>query len=79
MQPKTAIQDRVPGGGNQAVSQLRSEFRDLTPEERLTQAAHLSEAATSLAALRAPAGDPDTRLPPRRPTCRFCLFTAQAT
>lgn len=44
------IQDRVPGGGNQTVGELRSDFQDLTPEERLAQAAHLSEAATSLAA-----------------------------
>jgi len=44
------LRDRVPGGGNQTVGELRSDFQDLTPEERLAQAAHLSEAATSLAA-----------------------------
>jgi transcriptional regulator with XRE-family HTH domain len=44
------LNDRVPGGGNQMVSELRSDFRDLSPEERLAQAAHLSEAATELAA-----------------------------
>ena len=43
------LQDRVPGGGNQTIAELRSDFRDLTAEERLAQAAHLSEAATELA------------------------------
>jgi transcriptional regulator with XRE-family HTH domain len=40
----------VPGGGNQSIAELRSDYRDLTPEERLAQAAQLSEIATELAA-----------------------------
>jgi transcriptional regulator with XRE-family HTH domain len=48
------LQDRVPGGGNQTIAELRSDFRDMTPEQRLAQAAHLSEATTSLAASAAP-------------------------
>jgi transcriptional regulator with XRE-family HTH domain len=44
------VQDRVPGGGNQTIAELRSDFRDLTAEERLAQAAHLSEVTTELAA-----------------------------
>jgi transcriptional regulator with XRE-family HTH domain len=39
----------VPGGGNQSIAELRADYRDLTPEERLAQAAQLSEIATSLA------------------------------
>jgi transcriptional regulator with XRE-family HTH domain len=40
----------VPGGSNQSIAELRADFRELTPEERLAQAAHLSEIATELAA-----------------------------
>jgi transcriptional regulator with XRE-family HTH domain len=40
----------VPGGGNQSVAELRADYRDLTSEERLAQAAQLSEIATELAA-----------------------------
>jgi transcriptional regulator with XRE-family HTH domain len=40
----------VPGGGNQSIAELRADYRDLTPEERLAQAAKLSEMATELAA-----------------------------
>ena len=40
----------VPGGGNQSLAELRADFRDLTPEQRLSQAAQLSEIATELAA-----------------------------
>lgn len=39
-----------PGGGNQSIAELRAEYRDLTPKERLAQAAHLSRIATELAA-----------------------------
>jgi transcriptional regulator with XRE-family HTH domain len=44
------LNDPVPGGGNQSIAELRSEYRDLSPAERLTQTAHLSEIATGLAA-----------------------------
>ena len=40
----------VPGGGNQSVAELRAEYRDLTSEQRLAQAARLSKMATELAA-----------------------------
>jgi transcriptional regulator with XRE-family HTH domain len=40
----------APGGGNQTVAELRADYRGLSPEERLAQAAHLSEIATGLAA-----------------------------
>lgn len=43
------LQDRMPGGANLSVSELRGDFRDLPAEERLAQAAHLSEVATELA------------------------------
>lgn len=39
----------VPGGSNQSIAELRADYR-LTPEERLAQAAQLSEVATELAA-----------------------------
>lgn len=39
----------VPEGGNQSIAELRADYRELTPEERLTQAAQLSEVATALA------------------------------
>jgi transcriptional regulator with XRE-family HTH domain len=44
------LQAPVPGGGNQSIAELRSDYRDLSPAERLAQAAHLSEIATGLAA-----------------------------
>jgi hypothetical protein len=44
------LDEPVPGGGNQSVAELRADYRDLTPAERLAQAAHLSEIATELAA-----------------------------
>lgn len=44
------LQDRVPDGGNLSIAELRADFRDLPAEERLAQAAHLSEVATELAA-----------------------------
>jgi len=40
----------APGGGNQSIAELRADYRDLTPEERLAQAAQLSEFGTKLAA-----------------------------
>jgi transcriptional regulator with XRE-family HTH domain len=40
----------APGGSNQSIAELRADYRDLTPEERLAQAAHLSEIGTELAA-----------------------------
>jgi hypothetical protein len=40
----------APGGGNQTIAELRADYRDLAPEERLAQAAQLSEMATGLAA-----------------------------
>ncbi|HMI82331.1 MAG TPA: helix-turn-helix transcriptional regulator [Solirubrobacterales bacterium] len=39
-----------PGGGNQSIAELRDDYVELTPEERLAQAARLSEIATELAA-----------------------------
>lgn len=39
----------VPKGGNQSIAELRADYRELTSEERLTQAAQLSEVATALA------------------------------
>lgn len=39
----------APGGSNQSIAELRAEYR-LTAEERLAQAAKLSEIATELAA-----------------------------
>ncbi len=39
----------APGGSNQSIAELRVDYR-LSPEERLTQAAKLSEVATELAA-----------------------------
>jgi transcriptional regulator with XRE-family HTH domain len=44
-----ALREPVPGGGNQSIAELQHDFQDLAPEERLAQAAHLSEAATDLA------------------------------
>ena len=38
------------GGGNQSIAELRADYRDLTAEERLAQAARLSKVATELAA-----------------------------
>jgi transcriptional regulator with XRE-family HTH domain len=44
----------APGGGNQSLAELRSDFDALSPEERLSQAAELSEIATELAAQAEP-------------------------
>ena len=40
----------VPEGGNQSIAELRSDYSDLSADERLSQAALLSEIATDLAA-----------------------------
>ena len=45
-----SLHEPPPGGGNQSIAELRSDYIELTPEERLEQAAHLSEVATELAA-----------------------------
>jgi transcriptional regulator with XRE-family HTH domain len=45
-----ALGESPPKGGNQSIGELRADYRELTPEERLAQAAHLSEIATGLAA-----------------------------
>jgi transcriptional regulator with XRE-family HTH domain len=42
------LNESVPGGGNQSIAELRADYR-LSPEERLAQAARLSEIATELA------------------------------
>ncbi len=43
------LSERPPGGGNQSIAELRADYRELTAEERLAQAAELSEVATELA------------------------------
>lgn len=45
----TSLERRPPRGGNQTIRQLRSDYRDLSPEERLSQSAELSRVATELA------------------------------
>jgi transcriptional regulator with XRE-family HTH domain len=45
-----SLADPVPGGGNQSIAELRADYRSLTAEERLAQAAMLSKVATELAA-----------------------------
>ena len=44
-----ALGEPVPGGSNQSIAELRGDYR-LSSEERLAQAAQLSEIATELAA-----------------------------
>lgn len=44
-----ALDEPAPGAGNQSIAELRADY-ELSPEERLAQAAHLSEVATELAA-----------------------------
>lgn len=39
----------VPEGGNQSIAELRSDYRELSASDRLSQAALLSEIATDLA------------------------------
>jgi transcriptional regulator with XRE-family HTH domain len=43
------LNEPVPGGSNQSLAELLADYRELTPEERLAQAAKLSEIATELA------------------------------
>src|SRR5262249_57383487 len=50
MLSSVALSESVPGGSNQSVAEAISDYRDLTSEERLAQAAKLSEMATELAA-----------------------------
>lgn len=44
-----ALEEPPPGGSNQSIAELRADYR-LSAEERLAQAARLSEIATELAA-----------------------------
>lgn len=44
------LTDPPPRGGNQSIAELRAEYRDLSSEERLEQAARLSRIAAGLAA-----------------------------
>src|SRR6476661_8474133 len=44
------LDDPVPGGSNQPLGEVLADHRELTAEERLVQAAKLSEIATELAA-----------------------------
>lgn len=44
-----ALGEPPPGGGNQSIAELRADYR-MSAEERLAQAAQLSEIATELAA-----------------------------
>lgn len=46
----SALNKPAPGAGNQTIAELRADYRGLTPEQRLEQAAKLSEVATQLAA-----------------------------
>lgn len=39
----------IPDGGNQPIADLRADYRELSADERLSQAALLSEVATELA------------------------------
>lgn len=45
-----SLRGLVPDGGNQPIAELRSDYRELSAEDRLSQAALLSEVATDLAA-----------------------------
>jgi len=50
MLSSVGLSESVPRGSNQSVAEVLSDYRDLTPKERLAQAAKLSEMATELAA-----------------------------
>lgn len=50
MLSSVGLSESVPRGSNQSVAEVLSDYRDLTPTERLAQAAKLSEMATELAA-----------------------------
>lgn len=45
-----ALRAPAPGAGNQSIRELRADYQELTPDERLEQAAQLSEIASALAA-----------------------------
>ncbi|HEX5526799.1 MAG TPA: helix-turn-helix transcriptional regulator [Solirubrobacterales bacterium] len=45
-----SLSSPAPGGSNQSIAELRADYQDLTAEQRLAQAARLSEIATELAA-----------------------------
>jgi transcriptional regulator with XRE-family HTH domain len=45
-----SINGPVPEGGNQSIAELRSDYQELSADERLAQAALLSEIGTELAA-----------------------------
>ena len=45
----TPLNEAAPGAGNVAISELRADYEQLTPAERLEQAAELSKVATELA------------------------------
>jgi len=45
----TPLNEAAPGAGNVAISELRADYEQLTPSERLEQAAELSRVATELA------------------------------
>lgn len=47
-----AISAPPPGGGNVAIRDLRADFDEMTPDQRLEQAALLSRTASELAASR---------------------------
>lgn len=44
-----ALNAPAPKAGNQTIAELRADYRGLSSEERLAQAAHLSEVTTQLA------------------------------
>jgi transcriptional regulator with XRE-family HTH domain len=50
MLSSVGLSEPVPGGSNQSLREVLSDYRDLSDEERLGQAAKLSEMATELAA-----------------------------
>jgi transcriptional regulator with XRE-family HTH domain len=50
MLSSVGLSDPVPGGSNQSLREVLADHRELTPDERLEQAAKLSEMATELAA-----------------------------
>lgn len=45
-----SLNSPAPGGSNQTIAELRADYQGLTAEQRLAQAAQLSEIATELAA-----------------------------
>lgn len=48
----TPLDESPPGGGNVTIAELRADFHELTPGQRIEQAALLSRAAGELAASR---------------------------